>query len=208
MFDDNGWTLNGSDWSGKDITTIYQADRDISINVGGKDNVAKLFSNIEFGKKAMDNGGLTTDAHHIWLNSVSTKWTTWSVAHELAHAWDYSSGMKNSAALEDFTGGHTNFVQGILFRIGITGCTNDKSSGCNNAGYNYGGVPLKGSDDGFNSREDYAESFAAYIYPDQALFAIQNWKQFKSVSYFQYDNYLNTPRGLWIDAFINFKTQP
>ncbi len=208
MFDDYGWTLNGSDWSGKDITTVYQAGSDISSKVGGKDNVAKLFSDVEFGKKAMDNGGLTTDAHHIWLNTVSSKWTTWSVAHELGHAWDYSSGMQNSAELEDFTGGHTNFVQGILFRIGITRCANDQASGCNNAGYYYGDVPPKGSDRNFNRLEDFAETFAASIYPEAALAAVQSMTSYNPSSYniWNYSDYTTTSRGMWIDVLVYLST--
>jgi RHS repeat-associated protein len=203
---DFNWNLTGR-WNLNELKTIYQTGADISSAVGGIDNMKKLFGNVNFEKKVMADNA-RGDAHHVWLNSDSSKWKNWDIAHELGHSWDALSGWENSRELENFTGGHTNLFQGLLFRFGLSGCVNDLITGCNYAGYYYGGVPPKGSNLLFNRKEDFAETFAAFIYPEKAQNFIsataatnKEWNQFR------YDNYLMTPRGLWISTIVYLSTQ-
>jgi len=80
------WTFEGS-WTNAELKKIYQVAIDVSSAVGGVAAMLEMFGAITFDKKAMRYGGLG-EAHHITLNEASSQWDTWSVAHELGHAWD------------------------------------------------------------------------------------------------------------------------
>jgi hypothetical protein len=106
--------------------------------------------------------------------------------------------------LEDFTGGPTNWLQGIVYWAHKSSWIPDTAPGNNNAGYYFGGIPPKGSDANFNRYEDFAESFAALIYPEKALSGVNDKISADPSlrSLFYYDNYLTTPRGLWMSSFV------
>ena len=198
MADNYNWVFNGNDWTGKDISRIFQAGRDISRKIGGDNNVKQLVGNLEFDKKNMINGAETL-AHHIWLNSDSSKWNIWSVVHEIGHSIDASHGWELSRGLMKFTGGY-QLNEGPF--SDNPACLDQTAPGCNSKRYFYGGVPPKGSDYNFNRKEDFAESFAALVYPDQALKTLLTYPSFQNNPLLQYDNYLTTPRGVWMSAIV------
>ena len=95
------------------------------------------------------------------------------------------------------------------FLKATSGCNGFRSPGCNNTGYVYGGIPPKGSDASFNSEEDFAESFAALIYPDEAKKQIDlmvgESRDLKSL--FNYKDYSLTPRAKWMTRLIQAFTK-
>ena len=80
-------------------------------------------------------------------------------------------------------------------------CPNNTLPGCNTAGYFYGGTPPKGSDENFNAQEDFAESVAAYVYPDDAQKYVA--ENFVNVNpNLIYPNYRLTSRWAYVDSLI------
>ena len=110
----------------------------------------------------------------------SINFDAWTVVHELGHAWDANHDWNLSKGLEQHTGG---FTLGHLGKALMPGwlwdaCDADsKKPGCNKAGYFYGGIPPKGSDANFNRKEDFAESVAAYVFPDEAQQEVQRYRE-------------------------------
>lgn len=113
-----------------------------------------------------------TAPHHItfWTTTLLVPNTfgdpysgSWTAVHELAHAWDKQQSEHLSTGLERYTGGHTTGKKRTDCATG-----DDWSPGCNSAGYYYEYTPPKGSDINFNRGEDWAESVAAYAYPEIA----------------------------------------
>jgi hypothetical protein len=158
---DFNWKLIGR-WTLGELKTIYQAGADISNAVGGVDNMIQLFGNVDFEKRVYKEKNYQGQgsAHHVYLNSNPSKWT---IAHELAHGWDDISGHEYSTMLVGITKGYTDKSQAWPSYCG----SGDTYSGCNDAGYYYGDIPPHGSDKNFNQYEDFAESFAALIYPER-----------------------------------------
>jgi RHS repeat-associated protein len=157
----------------------------------------------------IDNGLPPTPGTHPSELIIRSGWEinfdAWTVAHELGHAWDANQGWRLSKGLEEHTGGVT---VGRLGKIILPGwlwiyCDEDnRRPGCNAAGYFYGEIPPKGSDVNFNREEDFAESVAAYVFPDEA----QQWVRehfFGSEDYedlLYYDDYRDTLRWHYING--------
>jgi RHS repeat-associated protein len=135
-----------------------------------------------------------------WVN-----FDAWTIVHELGHLWDGRYGWRLSIGLERFTGGHTDVWEAYeLFYSGRCDPPNFRLPGCNRAGYFYGGVPAKGSDINFNREEDFAESVAAYVFPNEAQREIQRYHKselYRGLLY--YENYRDTPRWQYINRLIN-----
>jgi hypothetical protein len=91
-----------------------------------------------------------------------------------------------------------------LFYSGRCDPPNFRLPGCNRAGYFYGGVPAKGSDINFNRVEDFAESVAAYVFPDEAQQEVQQYREprlYRDLLY--YEDYRDTLRWQYINGLIN-----
>jgi RHS repeat-associated protein len=120
----------------------------------------------------------------------------WSVAHELGHWADYKSWNQFSNHLVEITGGEE---KNLFWSPDPSYCDmNNAKPGCNTSKYFYGGQPPKGSDVNFNPREDFAESVAAYLYPDVAEGVVKNYKGTPLESFLFYDDYKKTTRGIFI----------
>ena len=103
----------------------------------------------------MKNGGESM-AHRVWLNEAG--FTTWTVVHELAHAWDWANRGRLSENMQTDMG--AEFEHPILHRLYP-----------NNPAYWYDpgdGPPPCGIDSLFDRKEDFAESVTAYVYPGEA----------------------------------------
>jgi RHS repeat-associated protein len=115
----------------------------------------------------------------------------WSVVHEFGHWWDLSNFGMYSLGLEEVTGGY------ITWPWKRSNC-DTTLPGCNAMGYYYKGKPAKGSDYKFNPLEDFAESYAAYFYPDDA----KKWVDLNFEQALQYSDYRNTKRWYYINYLI------
>ena len=105
--------------------------------------------------------------------SRKAPFTTWSVIHELSHAWDAAHHWKLSKALAKFTGGFNwRLLSSVRKRIpgqwdaGPRGSERipgryGRKPGVNAFGYFYGDKP-SGSNWQFNRKEDFAESLVMY----------------------------------------------
>jgi hypothetical protein len=154
---------------------IERLDRTIELLagfMGGSDKFIQNLNGVTFKKSDMGSHGGEANAHKVSLSTKGT-FTSWTVVHELAHAWDANHGWKLSVALENHTGGFTSpilsFVKKALGQ-GDSGLWNQEDKpgrrgrlpGCNAAGYFYGDIP-SGSNWAFNRLEDFAESVAMYV---------------------------------------------
>ena len=73
--------------------------------------------------------------------------------------------------------------------------------------YYWGGVPPKGADERFNRFEDFAESVATFVYPVEARVFIQRRFPPDRFPDFQYENYYQTQRALYVARQLNFDPQ-
>jgi len=123
----------------------------------------------------------------------------WTIVHELGHVWDAHWGWHLSWGLMRFTGGY------IAFDFMPGWCDPEfRLPGCSRWGYFYGGIPPKGSDIYFNPQEDFAESVAAYVFPEEA----QQWliRTFRTApeyyEMFVYSDYRETLRWEYVNGLI------
>jgi hypothetical protein len=112
------------------------------------------------------NGNLTKYYIASEVNGTpKTNFDQWTVVHELGHVWDAKNNPRLSWKLIWATGGG----------FGTLECDpNGRLPGCNHWLYHYGGTPPKGSDYNFDWQEDFAESVAAYVFPDEAHQSLMN----------------------------------
>jgi len=113
------------------------------------------------------NGDITKYYVAYGVNGTPfTNFDQWTVVHELGHVWDGSTNGQLHKDLVNATNGR--FYPAI-------GCDpQGRLPGCNYSRYRYGGTPAKGSDYNFNPKEDFAESVAAYVFPDEAHQSLMN----------------------------------
>ncbi|MBC7228085.1 MAG: hypothetical protein H5T61_12795 [Thermoflexales bacterium] len=99
----------------------------------------------------------------------------------------------------EFTGGH------IVLEFTREWCDREfRLPGCSRWGYFYGGIPPKGSDINFNPQEDFAESVAAYVFPDEAQQEVQRYRESELYGgLLYYENYRDTLRWQYINGLIN-----
>jgi hypothetical protein len=167
--------------------------------MGGSSDFRKELGKVSFIKDDIDVGGLGSK-HKVQLNK-NGGWDDWTVVHELAHSWDANNNWEFSKGLQKDTGGKTNWFQGIKVRLGLSGCLDFQSSGCNNAGYYYGDIPAKGSDKNFNRKEDFAESVATYVLgQDRAKNFINAY--YPNTAYLHYSDYSKTKRWDYVNRLM------
>lgn len=133
-------------------------------------------------------GGLTR-AGLIQLNPAGL--TTWTVVHELAHAWDAANAWRLSRQLARFTGSHFPFS--LLHRLFPKQAA---------FWYRVGSPPPPcGAGRNFNRFEDFAETVTATIYPDEA----RHRAELRGMPYsrFGYETFYETPRGRWLRSLLN-----
>jgi len=181
-----GW-CPGS-WQLAELETVLNGVSDFARLMGGAQQFRDNLGGVQFMRQAMSAPGQAT-AHKVWLKSIgsggfSGQWEgTWTVVHELAHAWDAVNNWQFSKDLEDYTGGKTT----------------------RRHGYNYGGIPPKGADANFTREEDWAESVATFVYPRTAQAFIQTY--YPNTPDFQYSNYYTLPRADFVAQQVNMDPQ-
>ncbi len=156
------------------------------------ENYKKWFwtENLVVRLEDMSKGGLTSK-NLVLLNPANL--TSWTVVHELAHAWDASQGWKLSTWMARATGSQFNYP--LFHRM----FPKSKSFW-----YAVGNPPPPcGVDANFNKLEDFAESVAAYLFPEEAKKRAEErgW----SYERFGCQNFHETFRGKWIDQLVHQK---
>lgn len=138
----------------------------------------------------MKSGGLTS-RNLVRLNPAAL--TSWTIVHELAHAWDASQGWKISAWMAKETG--SGFAHPLLHRL---------FPAKRDYWYAVGSPPPPcGVDAFFNRREDFAESVSAYLFPDEAKTRAdeRGW----GYALYGYSHFHETPRGQLIQKLLHSK---
>jgi len=176
-------------WELAELETVLQAVGDLAGVMGGAERFRENLGGVRIARQQMRAGGRAR-AHRVWLNAGG--FTKWTVVHELGHAWDAANSWRLSRGLEEFTGGRTVWEwRGWLPR----------------RIYKFGGVPPKGADQRFNRLEDFAESVTTYVYPGEAQVFIQQHFPPDRFPDFQYENYYQTQRALYVAKQLNFDPQ-
>jgi hypothetical protein len=191
------WTFNGT-WSTNELKAVYQvALRTDSLTLGAGFS-KQMFGPVVFDKAAMGKGGLG-EAHHITLNENFSKYSqndqVWDIAHELGHAWDGASGWNLSKELqEDVHSIYPSRISKDEWDYGSSG------NGPGATGWPDSSWGDRDPTSRWNAKEDFAQSFAAYIYIVPAADKLR-------VNYHQtygsgYNSYYDTPRGQYITEQI------
>jgi hypothetical protein len=148
------------------------------------------------------NARALTYPHRIKFTSSSVSIDSWTVVHELAHAWDANFNWGLSKKLEKYTGGYTS-INAAASKWKAGECDlNQMLPGCNNAGYFFGGITPAGSDANFNRFEDFAESVTAYIYPIEAQRKVVKYKEMVGYEFLFYQDYTKLPRWIFINDLL------
>ena len=117
--------------------------------------------------------------------------TTWTVTHELAHAWDKANGWQYSQRMRKAT--RSGFPWKAIHRL---------HPQWKFFWYRVGSPPPPcGVDKNFNSVEDFAEAVTAYLYPDEA--AVKAQKRGMPYQNWGYQHFHQTPRGHFIRMLID-----
>lgn len=167
----NGQWTPGA-WSKAELDKLHNAIDLMVDAMGGKEKFIEQLGGVTVQKLDIGAHGGEALAHRVSL-SIKGSFSSWTVVHEFAHAWDANYSWRLSKLLEKYTGGFTSpFLAGILkvaglsdterFRPGKKPGRYGRRPGCNRAGYFYGDRP-SGSNWSFNRVEDFAESVAMYI---------------------------------------------
>ena len=117
--------------------------------------------------------------------------TTWTITHELAHAWDKANDWQFSRRMRKAT--RSGFPCKAIHRLRPT---------WKFFWYRVGSPPPPcGVDKNFNTVEDFAEAITAYLYPDEA--AVKAQKRGMPYQKWGYQHFHETPRGQFIRMLID-----
>lgn len=168
---------------------------DIEMVVGGADAMRKKFGTVTFVWARSYTGAMKTWDRVITVGFLvggeERARVKFQFAHELGHIWDQNSGWELSKGLQDYThADYPTFAKGRYGNIVL-------DPGSPGIGPGSLGWPIKFSTDDhpFNKAEDFANSFAAYIYPDRA-----KWRAKQNGT--SYSGFRSTPRGQYIEDII------
>lgn len=169
---DSEGNWNPGTWSKAELDRLHKAIDLMVEAMGGKEEFIHHLGGVTVRKSDIGTHGGEALAHRVSL-SVKGSFSSWTVVHEFAHAWDANYGWRLSRLLEKYTGGFTSRSLSLvrrLIRLADSGFLRPEQKpgrygrwpGCNRAGYFYGDKP-SGSNWSFNRVEDFAESVAMYI---------------------------------------------
>jgi hypothetical protein len=159
-------------WSTAELDKLHHAIDLMADAMGGKERFVRHLGGVTVKKSDIGTHGGEALAHKVSL-SIKGAFSSWTVVHEFAHAWDANYGWRLSKLLEKYTGGFTNPALARvkrMVRLADAGVRSPekrpgrygRGPGSNQAGYFYGDKP-SGSNWSFNRKEDFAESIAMYI---------------------------------------------
>jgi len=159
-------------WTKAELYRLHNQIALMASIMGGSEKFVRHLGGVTVRKADIGSHGGEALSHRVSLSTKGT-FSSWTVVHEFAHAWDANHGWRLSRQLEKYTGGYTSRLLSLTKRlVGLSdsGFLNPESKpgrygrrpGCNRAGYFYGDKP-SGSNWSFNRLEDFAESVAMYI---------------------------------------------
>lgn len=159
-------------WTITELDRLQNAIALLANIMGGNEKFIRNLGGLTVRKADIGSHGGEALAHRVSLSTKGT-FSSWTVVHEFAHAWDANHGWKLSRLLEKYTKGYTSPILSLVQRL--AGFSDSgrfspekkpgrygRRPGCNAAGYFYGDKP-SGSNWRFNRLEDFAESVAMYI---------------------------------------------
>jgi RHS repeat-associated protein len=194
---DYGWRRWGGErhwyagaWTMDDIQKVGKGATDLAGVMGGAGVLKERLGGVSMSRREMESAGLGM-LHHVILHSVSSYWGTWTVVHELSHAWDGANWGAYSWGLMQATGGY--------YQVDPPNPGSGRGEHTWTSTYRYGGTPPKGSDDQFNAYEDFAESVTTFVYPGAAQVLLQGMSP-----EFRYADYFQMTRALWLQATFGF----
>jgi RHS repeat-associated protein len=151
------------DWSIKELLNTVVGVQTLALKMGGPTRfmnelgtpVVIYQAPISFIAVANGSSSIALNSNYDFDNKQNIQ-MQWTIVHELAHIWDANNNYNLSKNLEKQTNGKTTFE------------LNDRGKW--KEIYNPGSFPVPACyNDSFNRREDFAESVAAYLYPDWAI---------------------------------------
>ena len=159
-------------WSKSELDRLHNGIQLMVDVMGGNEKFIHHLGGATVRKSDIGSHGGEALAHRVSL-SIKGSFSSWTVVHEFAHAWDANYGWHLSRLLEKYTRGFTSPTLSFLKRLAFLSDTGllrpdrkpgryGRRPGCNKAGYFYGDRP-SGSNWTFNRKEDFAESVAMYI---------------------------------------------
>ena len=159
-------------WAKDELDKLLNVLTSFAECVGGPDKVKVYTGGVTVRKADIGSHGGEALSHKVSLSTKGT-FSSWTVVHEFAHAWDANHMWGLSRLLEKYTGGFTNpalaFAKRLLGQSDSPLLSDEdkpgrrgRRPGCNAAGYFYGDKP-SGSNWKFNRVEDFAESVAMYV---------------------------------------------
>jgi hypothetical protein len=186
------------EWELNELVELRRGVIDLSRAMGG---LNKFIYNLGYINvyKAQITSKASAGAYYMKVNNSRHDLDSWTVVHELGHSWDYKNGNALSNGLVQFT---------TALEPNINTVTCDAANrlpGCNTAGYVYAGIPAAGSNANFNAVEDFAESLAAYVYPNEAYARVRTYETVNKGLYkdfLYYSDYRTTLRWTYIDTVI------
>ncbi|HLF73448.1 MAG TPA: hypothetical protein VI524_03815 [Anaerolineales bacterium] len=159
-------------WKIAELDRLQNAIVLVANLMGGRESFVRNLGGLTVRKADIGSHGGEALRHRV---SLSTKgmFSSWTVVHELAHAWDANHRWGLARQLEKYTGGYTSRVLSLALRLAGRSDSGrfgpekkpgryGRRPGCNAAGYFYGDKP-SGSNWKFNRLEDFAESVAMYV---------------------------------------------
>jgi hypothetical protein len=172
-------------WTPDLLTLLDSACNDLITILGG--TKPSWMDGLQIRLETIPFGGLTSRGL-VHLNPQGL--THWTIVHELAHAWDLSTGQKLSRKLRR----HTR-SWGPLYLLKHYFPSDSRFW------YHVGSMPPPcGTDQNFNRLEDFAESLTAYVYPDEAK--VRAAKRGMPYDQYGYEDFRATPRGQFISRLI------
>ena len=140
---DGKWTPGA--WTKAELDKLYKAINLMVDAMGGKEKFIEHLGGVTVRKADIGTHGGEALAHRVSL-SIKGSFSSWTVVHEFAHAWDANYNWRLSRLLEKYTGGFTSpFLAGILkvaglsdterFRPGKKPGRYGRRPGCNRAGF-------------------------------------------------------------------------
>jgi RHS repeat-associated protein len=200
---DGGLSCNwkAGEWTLDELTIVRDAIVNLATALNGEYSFRSRIGEITIEQKNISAPAWTLRPEgktiNVWTTGSFTKWT---IVHELGHAWDFKKGGVLSKALVIYTGGKTQKV---------SNCDPDNAlPGCNAANYYYKGMPPKGSDDNFNSEEDFAESVTAFVYPTDAANDVQKYNTNQYRQFLYYQDYKLTTRWKYVNGLVTGMLNP
>ena len=178
-----GFTLSG-EWQESELTLLEE--------VVNRYHAAGMFIPFPYPVRiALERSGINCllEGKTICLNANGL--TAWTIAHELAHAWDAANGWQYSKAMRKATG--SRFLSQMIHRW---------QPGWKFFWYRVGSPPPPcGVDKNFNAIEDFAEAVTATLYPeDAAKRAAERGMPYEK---WGYAHFHDTPRGKFVMDLIS-----